>query len=282
MRLHHVQVAMPAGAEDAARRFYGDGLGMTEVEKPADLRARGGAWFRAYDAAGAVRAEIHVGVEDPFAPARKAHPALVLDSAAELDALAARLGALGFEVDHSQRDDLPGPPAVAHLRRSRESGGGPGADWVTMSPMRLLVIFGPPAVGKMTVGRAVAARSEFRLFHNHATIEPLLDVFDYGTPPFMTLMTEWRSRVVEEAAAFGTDLVFTFVWGLEIEADAAGDGRPDRAVRRRRRRGRPSSSSWPTSTPGSGATAPSTAWRRRSPSVTSTGPTATSGSSSGT
>ena len=74
----------------------------------------------------------------------------------------------------------------------------------------------------MTVGRAVAARSDFRLFHNHATIEPLLDVFDYGTPPFMTLMAEWRSRVVEEAAAFGTDLVFTFVWGLEIEADAAG------------------------------------------------------------
>ena len=87
--------------------------------------------------------------------------------------------------------------------------------------MRLLVIFGPPAVGKMTVGRAVAARSDFRLFHNHATIEPLLDVFDYGTPPFMTLMGEWRRRVVEEAAAFGTDLVFTFVWGLELEGDAA-------------------------------------------------------------
>ncbi len=87
--------------------------------------------------------------------------------------------------------------------------------------MRLLVIFGPPAVGMMTVGRAVAARSEFRLFHNHATIEPLLEVFDYGTPPFTTLMGEWRRRVVEEAAAFGTDLLFTFVWGLEIEADAA-------------------------------------------------------------
>lgn len=86
--------------------------------------------------------------------------------------------------------------------------------------MRLLVIFGPPAVGKMTVGRAVAARSDFRLFHNHATIEPLLDVFDYGTPPFMTLMGEWRTRVVEEAAAYGTDLVFTFVWGLELEEDA--------------------------------------------------------------
>ena len=87
--------------------------------------------------------------------------------------------------------------------------------------MRLLVIFGPPAVGKMTVGRAVATRSDFRLFHNHATIEPLLDVFDYGTPPFLTLMGEWRRRVIEEAAAFGTDLVFTFVWGLELEADAS-------------------------------------------------------------
>jgi len=87
--------------------------------------------------------------------------------------------------------------------------------------MRFLVIFGPPAVGKMTVGRAVAARSDFRLFHNHATIEPLLDVFDYGTPPFMTLMGEWRRRVVEEAAAYGTDLLFTFVWGLELAADAA-------------------------------------------------------------
>lgn len=86
--------------------------------------------------------------------------------------------------------------------------------------MRLLVIFGPPAVGKMTVGRAVADRSEFRLFHNHATIEPLLEVFDYGTPPFTTLMGEWRRRVVEEAAGFGTDLLFTFVWGLELEADA--------------------------------------------------------------
>jgi hypothetical protein len=89
-----------------------------------------------------------------------------------------------------------------------------------MGRMRLLVIFGPPAVGKMTVGRAIAARSTFRLFHNHATIEPLLDVFDYGTPPFMTLMGEWRRRVVQEAAASGTDLVFTFVWGLDLEEDA--------------------------------------------------------------
>ena len=87
--------------------------------------------------------------------------------------------------------------------------------------MRLLVIFGPPAVGKMTVGRAVAARSSFRLHHNHAAIEPLLEVFDYGSPPFTTLMGEWRRRVFEEAAAHGTDLVFTFVWGLDLEGEAA-------------------------------------------------------------
>jgi hypothetical protein len=89
-----------------------------------------------------------------------------------------------------------------------------------MSIVRLLVIFGPPAVGKMTVGREVARRSGFRLFHNHATIEPLLDVFDYGTPAFNTLLEEFRLRVVEEAAASEVDLVATFVWGLEVAADA--------------------------------------------------------------
>ena len=108
MRLHHVQVACPAGGEDAARRFYGDGLGMTEVEKPADLRARGGAWFRSYDATGQVAAEVHVGVEDPFRPARKAHPALVLADVAALESVAARLADLDFEVDWSQRHNFPG------------------------------------------------------------------------------------------------------------------------------------------------------------------------------
>ena len=105
MRLPHVQVACPPGGEDVARRFYADGLGMTEVDKPADLVARGGCWFRAYDDAGAVAAELHVGLEDPFAPARKAHPAFVV---ADLDVVAARLRDLGFEVDESQRDSFPG------------------------------------------------------------------------------------------------------------------------------------------------------------------------------
>ncbi len=84
---------------------------------------------------------------------------------------------------------------------------------------RFLLLMGAPAVGKMTVGRAIAARSDLRLFHNHATIEPLLEVFDYGVPPFMTLMGEWRRRLVEEAAGHGTSLVFTFVWGLELDGD---------------------------------------------------------------
>lgn len=86
--------------------------------------------------------------------------------------------------------------------------------------MRLLLIFGPPAVGKMTVGREVAARTDFRLFHNHHTIEPLLEVFGWGTPPFRTLNDEFRGRVFEEAAAHDVDLIFTVVWDLSSAEDA--------------------------------------------------------------
>lgn len=108
MRLHHVQVACPPGGEPEARRFYADGLGLTEVAKPAALRGRGGAWFRAVAPDGMVTAEIHVGVEQPFVPARKAHPALVVGPPDELHRLAARLGDLGFDIDVSQHDSLPG------------------------------------------------------------------------------------------------------------------------------------------------------------------------------
>jgi catechol 2,3-dioxygenase-like lactoylglutathione lyase family enzyme len=108
VRLHHVQVACPPGGEDAARLFYGDGLGLTEVPKPAALAGRGGCWFRAYDARGDVTAEIHVGVEDSFVPARKAHPALVLDDVAALDRLAERLRAAGHWVDTRERGTFDG------------------------------------------------------------------------------------------------------------------------------------------------------------------------------
>lgn len=85
----------------------------------------------------------------------------------------------------------------------------------------LLVIFGPPAVGKMTVGRAVAEASGFRLFHNHMTIEPLIEVFGYGTAPFNVLNSEFRRRVLEEAAGHGVNLIFTVVWALDLPADLA-------------------------------------------------------------
>ena len=111
MRLHHVQVACPPGGEDAARGFYAEGLGLVEVAKPAALAGRGGCWFRAYDDRGAVCAEIHVGVEEPFTPARKAHPALVVDDVDTLDRLAARLRAAGHDVDTRERTTFDG-----HLR----------------------------------------------------------------------------------------------------------------------------------------------------------------------
>ena len=88
-RLHHVQLAMPAGREDDARAFFGGVLGMSEIAKPPVLAARGGVWFRG----GGV--EIHLGVEAGFAPARKAHPGLVVD---DLDEAARRLATTGQDV----------------------------------------------------------------------------------------------------------------------------------------------------------------------------------------
>lgn len=88
-RLHHVQLAIPAGSEDLCRRFWGDLLGMTELEKPAVLAARGGCWFRG----GGL--EVHLGVEEDFRPARKAHPGILVTS---IHALAEHLHRHGHEV----------------------------------------------------------------------------------------------------------------------------------------------------------------------------------------
>ncbi|HVU75933.1 MAG TPA: hypothetical protein VHC67_00020 [Gaiellaceae bacterium] len=90
-------MAAPPGCEPAAREFYGGLLGLEELPKPPALAARGGCWFRA----GAQ--ELHVGVEDPFAPARKAHPGLVVEG---LDELAARLEAAGRGVTYDEA--IPG------------------------------------------------------------------------------------------------------------------------------------------------------------------------------
>jgi catechol 2,3-dioxygenase-like lactoylglutathione lyase family enzyme len=85
--IDHVQLAMPRGREADARAFYGDVLGMEEIPKPANLAARGGVWFAAGDR------QVHLGVEDDFRPARKAHPALRVE---DHDALRSRLAEGGY------------------------------------------------------------------------------------------------------------------------------------------------------------------------------------------
>ena len=95
--LHHVQLACPAGSEDRLRGFYGGLVGLSEIPKPPALAARGGVWFEV----GAH--ELHCGVEEPFTPARKAHPAIAVT---DLDRLSALLEENGFALTWD--DSIPG------------------------------------------------------------------------------------------------------------------------------------------------------------------------------
>jgi len=92
-----MQLAMPAGGEPAARQFFVDVLGMTEVPKPPVLAARGGAWFTS----GGL--ELHLGVEDDFRPATKGHPAILVD---DIEEIVHRLATAGQTV--AWDDDFPG------------------------------------------------------------------------------------------------------------------------------------------------------------------------------
>ena len=96
--IHHVQLAIPRGGEEQCRAFWGGVLGMRELDKPPVLAARGGCWFRGGDL------EVHLGVEEPFAPARKAHPGLHVDG---LQQLADRLEQAGHPVTWDD-DEFPG------------------------------------------------------------------------------------------------------------------------------------------------------------------------------
>jgi hypothetical protein len=83
------------------------------------------------------------------------------------------------------------------------------------------MLVGPPAVGKMTVGHALAARTGLRLFHNHHTIDLALRFFPYGSPPFQRLVGEFRRRIFEEVAASDLPgLIFTYVWAFDDARDA--------------------------------------------------------------
>ena len=90
LAIDHVQIAMPAGGEDAARAFFGGLLGLVEIAKPPSLAGRGGCWF----ALGG--RELHLGVEGDFRPAKKAHVAL---ATTDLDGLRARLIEVGCVIN---------------------------------------------------------------------------------------------------------------------------------------------------------------------------------------
>ena len=107
----HVQLAAPPGCEDEARRFYGELLGLEEVEKPETLRGRGGVWFQV----GAQ--QLHVGVESDYRPARKAHPAFTVHG---YDDLLARLRTGGIDVldDEGRLRELQAVLGTAGLSNS--------------------------------------------------------------------------------------------------------------------------------------------------------------------
>jgi catechol 2,3-dioxygenase-like lactoylglutathione lyase family enzyme len=86
IELDHVQIAAPKGSEEEARGFFGHLLGLEEIEKPEPLRSRGGCWFRVGSR------QLHIGVEESFLPARKAHPAFAVS---DVDGLFAALRAAG-------------------------------------------------------------------------------------------------------------------------------------------------------------------------------------------
>jgi hypothetical protein len=86
--------------------------------------------------------------------------------------------------------------------------------------MKFVVIFGPPAVGKMTVGYELARITGLKLFHNHMTIDLVLNFFEFGEERFFRLVSDFRRRVFEEVAASELPgLIFTFVWALDHEGD---------------------------------------------------------------
>jgi catechol 2,3-dioxygenase-like lactoylglutathione lyase family enzyme len=95
--IDHVQLAAPKGSETIARKFFGEILGFHEVEKPEPLRKKGGVWFEFGNY------QIHIGIEEPFAPAKKAHPAFEVEN---LDALKMHLNQ--NEVNFMVDTDLPG------------------------------------------------------------------------------------------------------------------------------------------------------------------------------
>jgi catechol 2,3-dioxygenase-like lactoylglutathione lyase family enzyme len=95
--IDHIQLAAPKGSEDTARKFFKNILGFDEVEKPEELKKRGGVWFEVGNY------QIHIGIEEPFYPAKKAHPAFEIENIEELKKHLVTNG-----IDVIEDDKLPG------------------------------------------------------------------------------------------------------------------------------------------------------------------------------
>jgi catechol 2,3-dioxygenase-like lactoylglutathione lyase family enzyme len=95
--IDHIQLAAPKGSEDTARKFFKNILGFEEVEKPKELKKRGGVWFEFGNY------QIHIGIEEPFYPAKKAHPAFEIENIEEL-----RKHLVTNGIDVMDDDKLPG------------------------------------------------------------------------------------------------------------------------------------------------------------------------------
>src|SRR5688500_8223965 len=80
--------------------------------------------------------------------------------------------------------------------------------------MNLLILFGPPAVGKLTVGKLLERQTGFTLFHNHAIMDDIMHIFGRGTPSEDRLSRVIRENVIQEAAEAQIDLIFTYVWNF--------------------------------------------------------------------
>jgi catechol 2,3-dioxygenase-like lactoylglutathione lyase family enzyme len=93
LSIDHIQLAMPIGEEEQAREFFINLLGFHEIQKPPELAARGGAWFESQNV------KLHLGVEMDFKPARKAHPAFLVDN---LDAIITKVKRAGYQTDTTQ------------------------------------------------------------------------------------------------------------------------------------------------------------------------------------
>lgn len=85
--------------------------------------------------------------------------------------------------------------------------------------MKLIIIYGPPAAGKLTVGTQIARKTGYKLFHNHISIDCVKTVFEFGTPVFWDVVGFVRAGMIAEAARQGIDLVHTFCYELEVDDD---------------------------------------------------------------